>query len=162
MLYRLLRPLLSAQQLTLERRLTKSVTAARRVFETSFKAQRYPLGDRVWQLSRQPTKWNLSHGLRIRITGVITLFRNENELQAWRAMYVSATCTRCLADNRPKAAFYAVKSGREPGIYGTWTECEAQVKGFNAYVSCFHLGQPADHVEQSTRNSVLEQRQRSS
>jgi len=27
-------------------------------------------------------------------------------------------------------AFYAVKKGRAPGIYKTWVECEAQVKGF--------------------------------
>lgn len=26
--------------------------------------------------------------------------------------------------------FYAVKNGRTPGIYSTWAECEAQVKGF--------------------------------
>lgn len=29
-----------------------------------------------------------------------------------------------------KVAFYAVKNGREPGVYGTWAECESQVKGF--------------------------------
>ncbi|KAF8318509.1 hypothetical protein DL93DRAFT_2075991 [Clavulina sp. PMI_390] len=34
----------------------------------------------------------------------------------------------------PKAAFYAVKAGRVPGIYGTWGECEAQVKGFSKAV----------------------------
>lgn len=27
--------------------------------------------------------------------------------------------------------FYAVKKGRKPGIYLSWSECEAQVKGFN-------------------------------
>lgn len=27
--------------------------------------------------------------------------------------------------------FYAVKVGRNPGIYTTWSECEAQVKGFS-------------------------------
>ena len=26
--------------------------------------------------------------------------------------------------------FYAVRKGRKPGIYSTWSECEAQVKGF--------------------------------
>lgn len=26
--------------------------------------------------------------------------------------------------------FYAVANGRIPGIYKTWSECEAQVKGF--------------------------------
>lgn len=29
-----------------------------------------------------------------------------------------------------KKKFYAVKIGRKPGIYGTWTEAEQQVKGF--------------------------------
>lgn len=29
----------------------------------------------------------------------------------------------------PKSAFYAVKKGRVPGIYSTWDECSAQVKG---------------------------------
>lgn len=29
-----------------------------------------------------------------------------------------------------KASFYAVKTGKAPGIYTTWAECEAQVKGF--------------------------------
>lgn len=28
------------------------------------------------------------------------------------------------------AKFYAVKSGRQPGIYHTWNDCERQVKGF--------------------------------
>lgn len=26
--------------------------------------------------------------------------------------------------------YYAVKQGRKPGVYTTWTECEAQVKGY--------------------------------
>jgi ribonuclease HI len=29
-----------------------------------------------------------------------------------------------------KAKFYAVRSGREPGIYRTWDECKAQVDGY--------------------------------
>lgn len=28
-----------------------------------------------------------------------------------------------------KKKFYAVKVGKIPGIYSTWNECEAQVKG---------------------------------
>lgn len=42
-----------------------------------------------------------------------------------------------IADSRPKASkgYYAVAKGRKPGIYGTWAECEAQVKGFPACVS---------------------------
>eukprot|EP00794_Sanderia_malayensis_P001693 gene1693-1884_t len=27
-------------------------------------------------------------------------------------------------------AFYAVKTGKKPGIYSTWSDCEEQVKGF--------------------------------
>ncbi|XP_055934079.1 uncharacterized protein LOC129963622 [Argiope bruennichi] len=30
----------------------------------------------------------------------------------------------------PKPGFYAVRVGRKPGIYMSWAECEAQVKGF--------------------------------
>ena len=26
--------------------------------------------------------------------------------------------------------FYAVKEGRKPGVYTTWADCEAQVKGY--------------------------------
>lgn len=49
--------------------------------------ERYQL-DRIWKLSRQPKRWDLFQGLRIRITGVTTLFRSEKDLQAWKAMYV--------------------------------------------------------------------------
>jgi len=30
-----------------------------------------------------------------------------------------------------KVAFYAVRRGRKPGVYPTWTECESEVKGFD-------------------------------
>ena len=30
--------------------------------------------------------------------------------------------------------FYAVKAGRTPGIYETWTDCEKQVKGFGGAI----------------------------
>lgn len=33
-----------------------------------------------------------------------------------------------------KAKFYAVKSGRKTGVFTTWADCEAQVKGFNGAV----------------------------
>ena len=29
-----------------------------------------------------------------------------------------------------KKKYYAVKVGKTPGIYGTWSECEEQIKGF--------------------------------
>lgn len=88
MLYYLIRPLLPARIVLLKRCFTTSVSAARKGVVTPPDAQRYHLGNRVWQLSRQPGKWSLLQGLRVRITGVITLFRDEKDLQAWRAMYV--------------------------------------------------------------------------
>ncbi len=30
--------------------------------------------------------------------------------------------------------YYAVKTGRTPGIYGTWAECQAQIHGFSGAV----------------------------
>ena len=30
--------------------------------------------------------------------------------------------------------FYAVKAGRTPGIYETWSDCEKQVKGFGGAI----------------------------
>ncbi|KAL4070511.1 ribonuclease H-like protein [Scleroderma citrinum] len=30
----------------------------------------------------------------------------------------------------PKVSYYAVRKGRDPGIYRTWDECEAQIKAF--------------------------------
>jgi hypothetical protein len=30
-----------------------------------------------------------------------------------------------------KGGYYAVKAGRQPGLYRSWAECEAQVKGFS-------------------------------
>jgi len=72
--------------LPLTRTLAASAVVHKTVGKIS-KPQRYHL-DRVWQLPRQPKKGNLLQGLRVRVTGVITLFRNERDLQAWRAMYV--------------------------------------------------------------------------
>ncbi|GAA5842167.1 hypothetical protein JCM3766R1_000024 [Sporobolomyces carnicolor] len=36
---------------------------------------------------------------------------------------------------RTKPGFYAVRVGREPGVYLTWEQCSAQVKG---YSGCIH------------------------
>ncbi|KDR74642.1 hypothetical protein GALMADRAFT_211655 [Galerina marginata CBS 339.88] len=35
-----------------------------------------------------------------------------------------------MPSNRPKGGYYAVNKGRFPGVYNSWHECEAQVKGF--------------------------------
>jgi hypothetical protein len=71
--------------LPLARTFTASAVACKSISKIS-KPQRYQL-DRVW-LPRQPEKWSLLQGLRIRITGVITPFRNNRDLEAWRAMCV--------------------------------------------------------------------------
>lgn len=62
--------------------------------------------------------------------------------------------------------FYAVKSGRKPGIYRTWNECEKQVKGFQgARFKSFKTLQDAQNfigtiVEQKKTNpsNVISQR----
>ena len=37
--------------------------------------------------------------------------------------------------------FYAVREGKEPGIYDTWPECLSQVKGFKGAV-CMKYSEP--------------------
>jgi hypothetical protein len=39
--------------------------------------------------------------------------------------------------------FYAVREGKEPGIYDTWPECLSQVKGFKGAV-CMNYSEPGD------------------
>ena len=46
--------------------------------------------------------------------------------------------------SRPKAAFYGVAVGRKPGVYHSWAEAEAQVKGYPAYI--LQLREPAGQV----------------
>lgn len=36
-----------------------------------------------------------------------------------------------MSKNKKKKWYYAVGVGREIGIYNTWDECEAQVKGYS-------------------------------
>lgn len=40
------------------------------------------------------------------------------------------TLTKSLTTEMAKPGYYAVRHGRKVGIYRTWAECEAQVKGF--------------------------------
>jgi hypothetical protein len=71
------------------------VTVFARSFRTTTGVGRRAAGvkqyklDRQWELSRKPAqRWSIFHGLRIRIRGVVSLFRDDKELQAWRTMYV--------------------------------------------------------------------------
>lgn len=51
----------------------------------------------------------------------------------------------CWNLQRCTMAFYAVASGRRSGVYGSWAECEEQVKGFkNAKYKKFKTRQEAD------------------
>jgi ribonuclease HI len=43
-----------------------------------------------------------------------------------------------------KSKVYAVKTGRKPGIYATWSECEAQTKGFSC--ACFQSFRTRDEA----------------
>ncbi|ORY22505.1 ribonuclease H-like domain-containing protein [Naematelia encephala] len=62
--------------------------------------------------------WLLAKPLRIRIT-IITV--------------VGQSCISACRGIMPKAGYYAVKSGRKPGIYTSWAECEEQIKGFSGF-----------------------------
>ena len=41
-----------------------------------------------------------------------------------------------------KNKYYAVRKGRIPGIYRTWSECQKQVTGYPGAVSYTHLTLP--------------------
>ena len=43
-----------------------------------------------------------------------------------------------------KVNFYVVWQGRTPGIYTSWTECEAQIKGIAAKYKGFETRQEAE------------------
>ncbi|ROW15701.1 hypothetical protein VPNG_02217 [Cytospora leucostoma] len=46
----------------------------------------------------------------------------------------AAAALSTLPSSSPSSRFYAVAVGRQPGVYLTWTECEAQVKGVRGAV----------------------------
>lgn len=74
-----------------------------------------------------PPLWSLLLGLRIRLR----LLELGNGSVDMYATFISDTWDSAdLRQTRPKAAFYAVHAGRKPGVYTTWSEAEAQVKGF--------------------------------
>lgn len=54
-------------------------------------------------------------------------------MQRFQTVYVSINFRNCanLLANPAKMPFYAVAKGRSVGIYQSWAECEAQVKGFS-------------------------------
>lgn len=67
--------------------------------------------------------------------------------------------------------FYVVWAGREPGVYGSWDECEAQVKGaigakFKGFATREEAekafaGDPADYIKKPERKAKSKQTVRS-
>lgn len=49
-----------------------------------------------------------------------------------------------MAGNNKKPYYYAVKSGRQPGIYNTWDECKANTHGVHAVYKKFATKEEAD------------------
>lgn len=47
---------------------------------------------------------------------------------------------------KPKAKFYVVWEGREPGVYDSWASCEEQVKGVSAKYKGFATKEEADQA----------------
>ena len=56
---------------------------------------------------------------------------------------------------KSKANFYVVWQGREPGIYGSWTACEAQVKGIAAKYKGFATREEAENAFQSSPEEYI-------
>lgn len=54
---------------------------------------------------------------------------------------------------KAKAKYYVVWQGREPGIYGSWNECEAQVRG----VSAKYMGFPTREAAEEAYSKSWEQ-----
>ena len=54
---------------------------------------------------------------------------------------------------KAKAKYYVVWQGREPGIYGSWNECEAQVRG----VSAKYMGFPTQEAAEEAYSKSWEQ-----
>jgi len=59
------------------------------------------------------------------------------------------------------AKFYAVKVGKVPGVYNTWTECEMQVKGFSGaiYKSFTSQEEARDFLDETNKNSDIEKKE---
>lgn len=55
-----------------------------------------------------------------------------------------------------KKKYYAVKEGRIPGIYNSWSECEEQVKGFSGavYKSFLTLDEASNFINGNINNEV--------
>lgn len=55
-----------------------------------------------------------------------------------------------------KRKFYAVKVGRNPGVYQSWSECEEQVKGFSGaiYKSFASMGEAEEYLSSISENKV--------
>ncbi|CAG8782753.1 27908_t:CDS:1 [Racocetra persica] len=57
---------------------------------------------------------------------------------------------------KTKPGYYAVHKGRKPGIYLTWDECEAQVKGFRgAKFQRFFLKTDAENFIDDKKETVV-------
>jgi ribonuclease HI len=57
---------------------------------------------------------------------------------------------------KTEKVYYAVARGRVPGIYFTWKDCEAQVKGFsNGRYKKFKTAQEADKFIQDVLSGEI-------
>jgi ribonuclease HII len=57
-----------------------------------------------------------------------------------------------LCTENQRKPYYAVRKGRTPGVYSSWEECEAQVKGFSH--AEYHKFTKLDEAETYLQNSV--------
>jgi len=88
----------------------------------------------VWQLSgRRVLRRLAALAQPARPTRRLTL-AELSRLHGWLASLTERLSVSVRAMPKAKAGFYAVSAGRQPGVYTTWPEAEAQVSGFKGAV----------------------------
>jgi hypothetical protein len=60
----------------------------------------------------------------------VATLRSLRAQHALQTRYLSFTSLFNIFNRNMPAKFYVVKAGRKPGIYHSWDECLAQVRGF--------------------------------
>ena len=86
----------------------------------------------AWQLSGRRVLRRLA--ALARPTRRVKSLAELSRLHGWLASLTERLSVSVRAMPKAKSGFYAVSAGRQPGVYTTWPEAEAQVSGFKGAV----------------------------
>lgn len=67
-----------------------------------------------------------------------TTFHMENETKASAGLVNTNTTAGAKRKRAAERKYYAVQQGKRPGIYDTWDECLAQVRGHKGAICMTH------------------------